>query len=97
MALAAVMAVGASAQAQVINRTPTSFDDSRCPNGVQGGADKTNGESGRILDFGGVSVDGCVEKPDSFRTVTPPHVKFPTMIKMRANFTPELEKTVGQL
>lgn len=82
MALVAVMAVGASAQAQVIVREP----------------DRYIYKTHTFIDgFPDVKIVGEIERPEGQIVMIPPTPKFPSLIKIRSNFTPELTKSIDQL
>jgi len=83
MAAAVVAAVGLSApaMAQTVIRE----------------ADKTVYRKKTVVDFTDVEVEGELTKPEGSYVLNRPKAGFPSRIKLRANFQPELQKSVDAL
>ncbi len=83
IAAAAVMTVGLSApaMAQKVIRE----------------ADKTVYRKKTVVDFTDVEVEGDLTKPEGSYVLNRPKAGFPSRIKLRANFQPELQKSVDAL
>lgn len=60
-------------------------------------ADKTVYRKKTVVDFGEVSVEGDLTKPEGSYVLNRPKAGFPSRIKLRANFQPELQKSVDAL
>jgi hypothetical protein len=61
------------------------------------GRDVTVYRTKTTLDFGPVSVDGEPEKPQVLYVNVRNKAKFGELIRLRANFSPELRKSLDQL
>lgn len=83
MAAAAVVAVGLSApaMAQKVIRE----------------ADRTIYKKKTVIDFGEASIEGDLTKPEGSYVLNRPKSGFPSRIKLRGNFNPELQKSVDAL
>ena len=80
--ITAILCLGSVAQAQVNSvREP----------------DRTVYKKTTHLDFGDVPINGTVEKPSDSYDFVPRRPKFGTHIKLRANFSPEIARSVNQL
>ena len=87
MALAALMVVGVSVQAQIIPVDP-------CQNMK---AEQTKDQEGRDLKFNPTQLGGCLANPGVTPVNVRPSMKFKSLIKLRADFEPEMTKSVEQL
>ncbi len=60
-------------------------------------ADKTVYRKKMVVDFSEVSVEGELTKPEGSYVLNRQKAGFPSRIKLRANFQPELQKSVDSL
>ncbi len=60
-------------------------------------ADKTIYRKKTVVDFSEVSVEGELTKPEGSYVLNRQKAGFPSRIKLRANFQPELQKSVDNL
>lgn len=60
-------------------------------------ADKTVYRKKTVVDFSEVAVEGDLTKPEGSYVLNRPKAGFPSRIKLRANFQPELQKSVDAL
>lgn len=60
-------------------------------------ADRTVYRKKTVIDFGEVNVEGDLTKPEGSYVLNRPKAGFPSRIKLRANFQPELQKSVDAL
>jgi len=60
-------------------------------------ADKTIYRKKTVVDFSEVSVEGELTKPEGSYVLNRQKTGFPSRIKLRANFQPELQKSVDNL
>ncbi len=72
--------------------------------GVASAADRVIQEEDRVVykkktvvDFGDVTVEGELTKPDGQYVLNRKRTKFSSLIRMRDNFLPELQKSVDNL
>ena len=72
--------------------------------GVASAADKVIQEEDRVVykkrtvvDFGDVTLEGELTKPEGSYLMNRKRTKFSTLIRMRDNFLPELQKSVDNL
>jgi hypothetical protein len=61
------------------------------------GEDKTVFKKVTVVDFGDVPIDGAIEKPQMDWWKSRHTAKFASMIKLRANFKPELADSIKHL
>lgn len=80
-ALAAVTLAAGAAQAQNVVRE----------------ADRTVFKKKTVIDFSDVTLEGELTKPEGVYGLSKTSTKFNSLIKPRANFNPELQKSVDQL
>jgi hypothetical protein len=59
--------------------------------------DRTVFRKKTVIDFTDVAVEGELTKPEGAYTVAKTKTKFDTLIKLRSNFEPELQKSVENL
>lgn len=60
-------------------------------------ADKTVFRKKTVIDFTDVAVEGDLTKPEGSYTVSKKKTSFKSLIKVRDNFVPELQKSVDNL
>lgn len=60
-------------------------------------ADKTVFRKKTVIDFTDVAVEGELTKPEGSYSVSKKKTTFKTLIKVRDNFNPELQKSVDNL
>lgn len=60
-------------------------------------ADKTVYRKKTVIDFTDVAVEGELTKPEGTYTLSKKKTRFSTLIKLRSNFEPELQKSVDNL
>ncbi len=60
-------------------------------------ADKTVFRKKTVIDFTDVAVEGELTKPEGSYSVSKKKTTFKTLIKLRDNFNPELQKSVDNL
>jgi hypothetical protein len=60
-------------------------------------ADKTVYRKKTVIDFTDVAVEGELTKPEGSYSVSKKKTTFKTLIKVRDNFNPELQKSVDNL
>jgi hypothetical protein len=60
-------------------------------------ADKTVFRKKTVVDFTEVAVEGELTKPEGSYSVSKKKTTFKTLIKLRDNFNPELQKSVDNL
>jgi hypothetical protein len=60
-------------------------------------ADKTVVRKKTVIDFTDVAVEGDLTKPEGSYTVSKKKTSFKSLIKVRDNFVPELQKSVDNL
>jgi hypothetical protein len=60
-------------------------------------ADKTVFRKKTVIDFTDVAVEGELTKPEGSYSVSKKKTTFKTLIKLRENFNPELQKSVDNL
>lgn len=60
-------------------------------------ADKTVFRKKTVIDFTDVAVEGELTKPEGSYSVSKKKTTFKTLIKIRDNFNPELQKSVDNL
>jgi len=60
-------------------------------------ADKTVFRKKTTIDFTDVAIDGELTKPEGSYSVSKKKTTFKTLIKVRENFNPELQKSVENL
>jgi hypothetical protein len=60
-------------------------------------SDKTIYRKKTVVDFTDVSVEGELTKPEGSYVLNRQRTGFPSRIKLRANFQPELQKSVDNL
>lgn len=60
-------------------------------------ADRTVYKKKTVVDFSEVAVEGDLTKPEGSYVLNRPKAGFPSRIKLRANFQPELQKSVDAL
>lgn len=60
-------------------------------------ADRTVYRKKQVVDFSDVEVEGDLTKPEGSYVLNRPKSGFPSRIKLRANFQPELQKSVDAL
>lgn len=60
-------------------------------------ADRTVYRKKTVVDFSEVNVEGDLTKPEGSYVLNRPKAGFPSRIKLRANFQPELQKSVDAL
>ena len=72
--------------------TPALADDK-----VTKEADKTVFRKKTTIDFTDVAIDGELTKPEGSYSVSKKKTTFKTLIKVRDNFNPELQKSVENL
>jgi hypothetical protein len=60
-------------------------------------ADKTIFKKKTVIDFSDVTLEGELTKPEGSYLVNRKRAKFSSLIKMRADFLPELQKSVDNL
>jgi hypothetical protein len=60
-------------------------------------ADKTVFRKKTVIDFSDVAVEGELTKPEGSYSVSKKRTTFKTLIKVRDNFNPELQKSVDNL
>ena len=60
-------------------------------------ADKTVFRKKTTIDFTDVAIDGELTKPEGSYSVSKKKTTFKTLIKVRDNFNPELQKSVDNL
>jgi hypothetical protein len=61
------------------------------------GQDKTVYKTRTSIDFSDVTLEGELTKPEGQYGLARTKTKFNSLIKLRTNFTPELQKSVEQL
>lgn len=59
--------------------------------------DKTVFKKKTIVDFNDVTLDGELTKPEGSYLITKNNARFKSLIKLRTNFVPELQKSVDNL
>jgi hypothetical protein len=92
LAMAATTLMGAAAQAQ--QRGTELPKDDGCGDATAG---QTKDQEGRLLVFDSTKMGGCHLGPFDKNITVRPRARFDPLIKVRANFTPELQKSVNQL
>jgi hypothetical protein len=60
-------------------------------------ADKTVFRKKTVIDFTDVAVEGELTKPEGSYAISKKKTSFKSMIKVRENFVPELQKSVDNL
>lgn len=60
-------------------------------------ADKTVFRKKTVVDFTDVTVEGELTKPEGSYALTKKQTRFKSLIKVRENFVPELQKSVDHL
>jgi opacity protein-like surface antigen len=60
-------------------------------------SDKTVFRKKTVIDFTDVAIDGELTKPEGSYSVSKKKTTFKTLIKLRDNFNPELQKSVDNL
>lgn len=60
-------------------------------------ADRTIFKKKTVIDFSDVTLEGELTKPEGSYLVNRKRAKFSSLIKMRDNFLPELQKSVDNL
>ncbi len=60
-------------------------------------ADKTVFRKKTVIDFTDVAVEGELTKPEGSYSISKKKTTFKTLIKVRDNFNPELQKSVDNL
>lgn len=60
-------------------------------------ADKTVYKKRTTIDFSDVNLEGTLTKPEGQYGLSRSKTKFNSLIKLRTNFSPELQKSVEQL
>jgi hypothetical protein len=60
-------------------------------------ADKTVFKKKTVVDFNEVAIDGELTKPEGSYTISKKKTSFRTLIKVRDNFHPELQKSADNL
>jgi hypothetical protein len=60
-------------------------------------ADKTVFKKKTVIDFNEVAVDGELTKPEGSYTISKKKTTFRTLLKIRDNFYPELQKSADNL
>jgi hypothetical protein len=60
-------------------------------------ADKTVYRKNTVVDFGDVNVEGELTKPEGSYVIDRQNTAFPSRIKIRSSFAPELQKSVDNL
>ena len=60
-------------------------------------ADKTVFRKKTVIDFTDVAVEGELTKPEGSYTLSKKKTRFSSLIKVRDNFVPELQKSVDNL
>ena len=60
-------------------------------------SDKTVFRKKTVIDFTDVAVEGDLTKPEGSYTVSKKKTSFKSLIKVRDNFVPELQKSVDNL
>jgi hypothetical protein len=60
-------------------------------------ADKTVYQKKTIIDFGDVTLEGELTKPEGSYVINRKKTKFGSLLKLRADFLPELQKSVDNL
>jgi hypothetical protein len=86
------MMVGVAA---MVFGTVARADDDK--NTVVRGEDTTVFKKKTTIDFSDVTLEGELTKPEGQYGLARGKTKFNSLIKLRANFTPELQKSVDQL
>ena len=60
-------------------------------------ADKTVYKKKTVIDFNDVTLEGELTKPEGTYALSKKQTKFKSLIKVRDNFVPELQKSVDNL
>ncbi len=66
------------------------------PQVVQG-ADKTVYKKKTVIDFGDVTLEGELTKPEGSYVINRKRTKFGSLIRLRSDFLPELQRSVDNL
>jgi hypothetical protein len=66
------------------------------PSAVQG-ADKTVYKKKTVIDFSDVTLEGELTKPEGSYVINRKKTKFGSLVRLRSDFLPELQKSVDNL
>ena len=96
IALTLGLLLGAAAPAFAAGKPAAPANDANTPQVVQE-ADKVVVRKRTVIDFNDVTVEGELTKPEGSYLLNRNQTRFQSLIKLRDNFNPELQKSADNL